>query len=194
MSSNKRQSVLPRVQPGPKAPVNFSPSITIADTAILTGSHTINVSSESVVHPRSRLDSTRGRVTVGRRCIVHERVHIGAAGSDPTPASFGVLLEDYVTVEVAAVIESGETTIAEGTVVGIGARIGRGAKIGKHCTITAKSVVQPGEVLPDYTVLYTNGTRRTDRREINELKNKAQAREIEVLRRLIPSNPAKFKD
>ncbi|KAH6647671.1 trimeric LpxA-like protein [Truncatella angustata] len=193
-SAAKRQSILPRVQSGPKAPVNFSSSITIADTAILAGSHTINISSESVIHPRARLDSSRGRVTIGRRCILHERSHIGAIGADPTPASFGVLLEDYVTIEVAAVVESGETTIAEGTVVGIGARVGRGAKIGKHCTITAKSVISPGEALPDHTVVYANGTRRTDKRDINDLKNKAQARQIEVLRRLIPSNPAKFKD
>jgi dynactin 6 len=213
-SSGKRQSVLPRVQSGPKAPVNFSSSITIADTSILTGGHTINISSESVVHPRARLDSANGRVTIGRRCIIHERTHIGAAGTDHTPGAFGVQLDDYVTVEVSAVIESGETSISEGTVIGIGSRIGKGAKIGKvcpylrirgqlalhanaflqHCTITAKSIIQPGEVLADHTVVYANGTRRVDRRDINELKNKAQARQIEILRRLIPSNPAKFKD
>lgn len=137
-SSAKRQSVLPKVPAGPKAPVNFSSSITIAETALLTGNHTINISSESVVHPRARLESTRGRVTIGRRCIVHERTHVGAtpAVASPNPdhsprAAFGVLLEDYVTVEVAAVIESGETTIAEGCLIGIGARIGKGAKLGK---------------------------------------------------------------
>ncbi|KAI1847641.1 hypothetical protein JX266_006493 [Neoarthrinium moseri] len=196
MASNKRQSILPRVQAGPKAPVNFSSSITIADTAILTGNHTINISSDSVIHPRSKLDSSGGRVTIGRRCIVHERTHVGAPGPAPpsSSASFGVLLEDYVTVEVAAVIESGETTIAEGCLIGIGARIGRGAQLGKHCTITAKSVVSPGERVPDYTVVYSNGVRRLDKRGVNDLKNKAQARQIEVLRRLIPSNPAKFKD
>lgn len=68
---------------------------------------------------------------MGRRCILHERAHLGAPGSDPSPASFGVLLEDYITVEVGAVIEAGETTISEGSIVGIGARVGRGARIGK---------------------------------------------------------------
>lgn len=131
MASSKRQSVLPRGQVGPKAPVNFSSSLTIADTAVLTGNHTINISSESVVHPRARFDSSRGRVTIGRRNIIHERASIGVAEPNQPSAPFGVLTEDYVTIEVSAIVESGETTIGEGTLIGIGAKIGRGAKIGK---------------------------------------------------------------
>jgi dynactin-6 len=47
-------------------------------------------------------------------------------------------------------------------------------------------------VVPDFTVVYSNGLRRSDRRGIAELKNKGQVRQIDVLRRMIPSNPAKF--
>ncbi|KAI8631203.1 trimeric LpxA-like protein [Xylariaceae sp. FL1651] len=193
--SNKRQSILPRVQSGPKAPVNFSSSITIADSASLTGNHTINISSESVVHPRAKLDSANGRITVGRRCIVHERTSIGATSIDPTPSESrdGVVISDYVTIEVGAIIESGGTMIGEGCHVGVGSRVGRGAKLGKHCVLTPKSVIQPHEAVPDFTVVYSNGTRRLDKRGVTDLKNKAQARQIEVLRKLIPSNPAKFQ-
>ncbi|ORY62531.1 trimeric LpxA-like protein [Pseudomassariella vexata] len=193
-SSNKRQSVLPKVPSGPKAPVNFGSHVTIADSAILTGSHTINISSESVIHPRARLESTYGRITIGRRCIVHERTHVGAPSSDDKRGDFGVLTEDYVVVEVGSIIESGNTTIGEGCHIGPRVTIGKGAKLGKHCTITAKSIIQPGEVVPDYTVVYSNGLRRTDKRGLEILKAKAQARQIEILRRLISSNPAKFKD
>ncbi len=63
----------------------------------------------------------------------------------------------------------------------------------QHCVLAPKSVVQPGEVVPDFTVVYSNGTRRLDKRGVTDLKNKAQARQIEVLRKLIPSNPAKFQ-
>ncbi|KAI1121399.1 trimeric LpxA-like protein [Nemania abortiva] len=194
-SSTKRQSVLPRVHSGPKAPVNFSSSITIADSALLTGNHTINISSESVVHPRAKLDSANGRITIGRRCIVHERTNIGAASADPTPSESrdGVVVSDYATVEVGAVIESGGTVIGEGCVVGVGSRVGKGAKLGKQCILTPKSVIRPGEVVPDFTVVYSNGTRRLDKRGVTDLKNKAQSRQIEVLRKLIPSNPAKFQ-
>ncbi|KAI1766930.1 trimeric LpxA-like protein [Hypoxylon sp. FL1150] len=192
---SKRQSVLPRVQSGPKAPVNFSSSIIISDSALLAGTHTINISSESVVHPRARLDSSNGRITIGRRCIVHERTSIGAASADPKPSESrdGVVLSDYATVEVGAVIESGGTMIGEGCLIGVGCKIGKGAKLGKHCTLTPKSVIQPWEVVPDFTVIYSNGTRRLDKRGVADLKHKAQARQIEILRKLIPSNPAKFQ-
>ncbi|KAI1490217.1 trimeric LpxA-like protein [Biscogniauxia mediterranea] len=195
MSSSKRQSILPRVQSGPKAPVNFSSTITIADSAILTGNHTINISAESVVHPRAKLDSSNGRITIGRRCIVHERTSIGAASADPRPSESrdGVYIHDYATIEVNAVIESGGTKIGEGCHVGVGCKIGKGAKLGMHCTLTPHSVIRPFEVVPDFTVVYSNGTRRMDKRGVTDLKNKAQARQIEVLRRLIPSNPSKFQ-
>ncbi|KAI1079874.1 trimeric LpxA-like protein [Whalleya microplaca] len=193
--SSKRQSVLPRVQSGPKAPVNFSSSIIIADSALLTGNHTINISSETVVHPRAKLDSSNGRITIGRRCIVHERASIGAASSDPTPSESrdGVMIHDYVTIDTHAVIESGGTLIEEGCHVGVGCRVGKGAKLGRHCTLTPQSVIQPHEQVPDFTVIYSNGIRRADKRGVAELKNKAQARQIEVLKRLIPSNPTKFQ-
>ncbi|RYO85811.1 hypothetical protein DL766_003767 [Monosporascus sp. MC13-8B] len=115
--SSKRQSVLPRVPAGPKAPANFSSSIIIADSALLTGHHTINVSAESVINPRAKLDSSNGRVTIGRRCIIHERTHIGAAPTNPSPADSrdGVMIHDYATVEVGATVEAGGTVIGEGT-------------------------------------------------------------------------------
>ena len=132
-SSSKRQSIVPRAPSGPKAPVNFSSSIIIADSALLTGHHTINISSESVVHPRARLDSSNGRVTIGRRCIVHERTSVGAAPSNPSPTDSrdGVMIHDYVTLEVGAVIEAGGTVVGEGAHVGVGCRVSKGAKLGK---------------------------------------------------------------
>ncbi|KAL1836498.1 hypothetical protein VTJ49DRAFT_5072 [Mycothermus thermophilus] len=236
--SSKRHSILPSAsQSGPKPPVHLSSSLTIADSAVLTGTHQITVHGESVIHPRARLDSHAGRVTIGRRCVVHERATIGSSSSglasarssavlssarssmaspgvlSPTAAVAGsggeaasqsttaqaVTLGDYVTVEVGAVIEAGGTVVGDGTVVGVGARVGAGAVLGKrdlrhenHCTLTPQSAVPPGDVVPDFTVVYANGMRRTDRRGMVELKNKGLARQIEVLRRLIPSNPAKF--
>lgn len=136
MAASKRQSILPKTQSGPKAPVNFSSSIVIAESALLTGHHTINVSSESVIHPLAKLDSSHGRITIGRRCIVHERSFIGAAPADATPTESrdGVTIGDYVTVENNATIESGGTTVSEGCSLGVGSKIGSGAKLGKVCS------------------------------------------------------------
>lgn len=143
-SHHKRHSILPPVpQAGPKAPVRFSSTLTISDSAVLSGSHTIQIRSESVVHPRSKIDSQVGSIDIGKRCIVHERTHIGAPPDhvrhSENPNTVTIL--DYCTVEVAATIEAGGTVIGEGTIVGVGSRIGSGAIIGKvscpvrHCRV-----------------------------------------------------------
>jgi len=211
---SKRHSIVPPVsQAGPKPPVQFSSSVTIAESAVLTGSHPIVVHSESVIHPRARIESLGGRISVGRRCIVHERSTLGAVGVSGRIAEKAVTLGDYVTVEVGASIEAGDTVIGDGTTVGVQAKVGAGAVIGKvclycdrtlswiiiswlirtqHCTLTPHTEIAAGEAIPDFTVVYSNGVRRKDKRGVAELRNKAQARQIEVLRKMIASNPAKF--
>ncbi|KAF7558482.1 hypothetical protein G7046_g5677 [Stylonectria norvegica] len=131
--SGKRNSLLPATdRSGPRPPVNFSSSLTISDNAILQGTHSISMQAETVVHPRSRFESSLGGILVGRRCLIHERVHIGARPADINTAKpGGVALGDYVTVEVGSVIEAGGTEIGDGSVIQVGARIGSGAKIGK---------------------------------------------------------------
>ncbi|KYK60640.1 transferase hexapeptide domain protein [Drechmeria coniospora] len=193
--SSKRHSVLPAIdRSGPKPPVHFSSSLIISDNAILQGSHSITMQSESAVHPRSRIESTIGSVLVGRRCIIHERAHIGARPKDLSHAQAGgVVLGDYVVVEVGSVIEAGGTEIGDGTTLQVGSRIGSGAKIGKHCTISSLSVIPPGEVLPDFTTVYSNGLRRMDKRDMGEMRKAGLVKQIAVLRKLIPSDPEKFK-
>jgi dynactin 6 len=133
MASNKRLSILPAVsQQGPKPPVKLSSSLTISDSAILAGTHSIVIMSETVVHPRCRLESMAGSLLIGKRGIVQERSQIGAcpsAGEDNYKG--GVTLGDYVTVEVGVVVEAGGTEIGEGTTLGVGVRVGSGARIGK---------------------------------------------------------------
>jgi len=141
-SANKRHSILPPLKDaGPKAPVRFSSTAIIADSAILTGTHTITLRTESLVHPRAKLDAALGPVDVGKRAIMHERTHVGAApasAADVGSASSGtggVTLGDYVTVQACAVVEAGGTVVGEGSVVGVGALVGRGAVIGDVCTL-----------------------------------------------------------
>ncbi len=50
-----------------------------------------------------------------------------------------------------------------------------------------------GEVIPDHIVLYGNGMRRLDTSGVEDLKLKMVAKQVEVLRKLIPSNLAKFQ-
>ncbi|POR37368.1 Uncharacterized protein TPAR_02428 [Tolypocladium paradoxum] len=193
--SSKRHSILPAIdRSGPKPPVNFSSSLTISDDAILRGTHSITMQSETVVHPRSKFESNMGSILIGRRCIIHERTHIGARPKDPINARpGGVVLGDYVVVEVGSVIEAGNTEIGQGTIVQVGSRIGSGAKIGKNCTISHMSVIASEDVLPDFSTVYSNGLRRIDKRGVAERQKHVLAKQIAVLRTMIPSNPEKFK-
>lgn len=138
-SSSKRHSILPPAPTGPKAPVRFSSSLVIADSAILTGAHTIQLRTESLVHPRAKIDSLAGPVDIGKRCVVHERTHVGAlppgnSGAGSGSSRVAVTVMDYCTIEVGSTVEAGGTVIGEGTVVCASSRIGSGAVVGKVST------------------------------------------------------------
>jgi dynactin-6 len=49
------------------------------------------------------------------------------------------------------------------------------------------------ETIPDFTVIYGSGMRRLDMSGVGDMKMKATARQVEILRKLIPTNPAKFQ-
>jgi dynactin 6 len=63
---------------------------------------------------------------------------------------------------------------------------------GQNCTIAAKTVIAPGEEIPDLTVVYANNMRRKDKRDIMSTRNQVMLAQIEVLKRLIPSKPERF--
>jgi dynactin-6 len=53
--------------------------------------------------------------------------------------------------------------------------------------------VGEGEIIPDFTVIYGSRLRRIDVSGVEDLKLKGVARQTEVLRKLIPTNLAKFR-
>jgi len=188
MSSNKRSSLLPA---GPKPPTSLSSSITIADHASLTGTHLITIKSQSVIHPRSKLVSTYAPITIGPQCIISERSTIGYQSPPSDTQGAGVIIENGVVVEVGAVVEA--KRIGEGCVIEVNAKIGKGAVLGRHCKIGPLCEIAPEEVVPEFTVVYGNGMRRVDTSGIEDLKLKMVGRHVEVLKKLIQSNIAKFQ-
>jgi len=101
------------------------------------------------------------------------------------------VIEDGVVVEVGAVVEA--RCVGVGTLIEVGGRIGKGAVVGKHCKIGPLCEVGEGEDVPDFTVIFGNGMRRIDKSGVEAQKLKMVARQVEVLRKLIPSNSAKFQ-
>lgn len=52
--------------------------------------------------------------------------------------------------------------------------------------------VAENEVVADYTVVFGDGMQRVDKSGVEHLKFKMIGRQVEVLRKLIPSNVSKF--
>jgi dynactin-6 len=105
-----------------RPPTILSPTILISDVAQLTGTHPIRVGNHTAIHPRCRLNSTAGPITIGDYCILNERTQIIAPDG-------GLVFEDYVVLETNAVVEA--RRVGEGSVIEVGAKIGKGAEVGK---------------------------------------------------------------
>ena len=67
------------------------------------------------------------------------------------------------------------------------------AKNVQYCKITALSTIGPNEVVPDFTVVLGCNERRVQKPGLEPLRFKAHEKEIEMLKRLIPSNLAKWQ-
>jgi len=187
--SSKRASTMP---PPPKPPTTLAPTLIIAEHASLVGTFLIALGANTAIHPRTKLISTFASITVGSNCIISERSIVGLQSEPENDVeSEGLVLEDSVVVETGAVVEA--RCVGTGTTVEVGARIGKGAVIGKHCKIGPLSEIGVGEEIPDFTVIFGNGMRRVDRSGVENQKLKTIARQVEVLRKLIPSNLAKFQ-
>jgi len=115
----------------PKPPTRLSPTATLADTALLTGTHTITIGADAVIHPRAKLLSTNGIVNIGEGCIICERSCVGLTSAERMGGDMqeGVVLGRGVIVEQGAAVEA--VVVGEGSVVEVRARVGRGCVVGK---------------------------------------------------------------
>jgi len=174
----------------PKPPTSLASTLVIAEQASLTGTHLITLGGSTVIHPRSKLNSTYAPITIGNNCIISERSSIGLQSASGESGE-GVIIDNGVVVEVGAIIEA--KRIRDGCHIEVNAKIGKGAVLGKHCRIGPLCEVAEGESVPDFTVIYGNGMRRLDKSGVEDLNLKMVGRQVDVLRKLIPSNLAKFQ-
>lgn len=132
LQMSKRHSTAP---PPPKPPTNFSgsSSLVIADAAQITGTHLITLSSNTIIHPRTKLLSTYAPITIGSNCILSERATIGLQSEPPESLAQGVIIADYVVIEVGARVEA--KSVGEGCIIEVNAKVGKGAVLGKVCGI-----------------------------------------------------------
>ena len=123
MPPRTRTSASSAADPVVRPPVELHPLCVIDGGAQLTGTNLIRIGSNTVIHPKARLNSLNGPITVGESCIIGERSLLQAADAE------GLAIGDAVLVECNAVVEGKE--VGEGTDVEVGVRIGKGAVVGK---------------------------------------------------------------
>jgi dynactin-6 len=127
MSTQKRTTTAPSA---PKPPVSFAPDTRISDSASIVGTKLITIGNDTIIHPRAKLISSHASIVIGKACILAERSAVGLQTLS-TDQLDGVIIEDYVLIEVGAIVEA--RRVGEGSIVETNARVGKGAVIGKVC-------------------------------------------------------------
>ncbi|RKF72516.1 Dynactin subunit 6 [Golovinomyces cichoracearum] len=186
--SNKRVSTQP---PAPKPPTQLDPSLIISEQASFTGTKLITMGSNTVIHPRCKLNSINGPITIGNSCILSERCRIGLQSEPHQVEANSIVIGDGVVIETGAIVEA--SIIGDGSVIEVNSKIGKGAILGKYCKVGPYCEVADREVVPDYTVIYGRGQRRLDNSGIDAIKMKMLGKQIEALKKLIPSSLAYFQ-
>jgi len=199
--TSKPASVTRRPQPAStlpvvKTPCQIHPTAIIADKARISGSYTVEIGENVVIHPYAELRAEACRIVIGRNTSISERAVVGLSGETETSnEDRAIVLGEGVNVETGAVVEA--HSIDDGTTVDVKARVGRGAAVGKYCKIGPVEEVMAGEEIEDFTVVHSNGQRRVDttlkeHAEMRDAKMAGQEKTVELMRRLIPNAASKW--
>lgn len=62
----------------------------------------------------------------------------------------------------------------------------------QYCTISPRTIIPAGAKIDNYMVVFSQDRQRRDKRDVKDIRKRQQVRQLEILQRLIPSNPAKF--
>lgn len=174
-----------------KTPCQIHPSAIIADKAQITGTYTVEIGENAVIHPYVRIRAENGRVVIGQSSMIYERAVIGLVEGETQD----VVIGDGVNIETGATVQA--KNIGDGTTVEVNAVVGAGAVLGRYCKIAPLEKVEAGQELEDYTVVYGDGQRRVDKTirehaEIREARRVGQEKSIELMRKMIPNAGAKW--
>lgn len=162
--SGKRLSTIPI---GPKPPTSLDPSLNISEQASLTGTKLITLGSNTVIHPRCKLNSTNASITIGNNCIISERCRIGLQSEPEAVDSYHVVIENGVVVETGAIVEA--LIVGEGSIIEVNSKIGRGAILGKvrYKRFFALNIVDNIVVLQSWAILRSSRWRGDPRSHRN---------------------------
>ena len=160
----------------PRPPLSTHPSATVSEQAYFQGTHPVSIGAGTVIHPRAKLLSFEGPISIGEGCIIGEKAVIGggpsskgsgqasaeaaATGSEGT-ASTATILENAVQVGPLATV-SEAAHIGSAATVDTSASLGKYARIGKHSKVCPSCHVPDNAIVEDWIVVWGGGGSRSD--------------------------------
>lgn len=164
--------------PPPRPPLAIHPTATIAETAVIHGTHQISIGPGTVIHPRARLLSYEGPIQIGDGCIISEKSTIGASATAPiTPPTLAptsmtaselsattttsttpitTRLSSSVTIGPYAAILPG-AYVRSASVIDALAVVNRNATVGAHSKVCSGCEVPEKRMVEDWTIVWAAG-------------------------------------
>ncbi|KAL1989938.1 hypothetical protein VTN49DRAFT_7135 [Thermomyces lanuginosus] len=161
--------------PPPRPPISAHPTTTIADSAVLHGTHPVTIGAGTVIHPRARIYSYTGPVQIGDGCIISEKSVIGDEPPNPqqptsllsrssSPSRQGQDEKDVILTRISSSVSiAPQCTIRSGATVRSAAvleplvTVNRYAVVGTHAKLCAACVVPERAVVEDWSVIWSMG-------------------------------------
>lgn len=134
-----------------------------------------------VIHPECSLRAETGRMMFGEFNIVEERVRLSNRKLGNQTMNIG----GYNIFEVGSVIESSD--IGSCNVFQHRCKVGPDCRIGNYCIISAGTVLKPGMVVPDYTVVYGDCRMRSNPNPQEDLLRQHVRSLYSTLAKIIPA-------
>ncbi|PLN84707.1 trimeric LpxA-like protein [Aspergillus taichungensis] len=163
----------PRPQPPPRAPVHAHSTATISDTATFQGTHPISIGVGSIIHPRAKLYSFDGPITIGDACIISEKCVLGLppAQHSHVAAQIGlrngqdheIRVSASVTLAPGVTVFPGVTVCSAASVESL-AVLRNGCVVGSHARVCAGCEVAADVRIPDWVVVWGGVGRPMQRR------------------------------
>ncbi|KAK2865058.1 hypothetical protein FQN49_003948 [Arthroderma sp. PD_2] len=182
-SAAQRPAAAPSI---PRPPLSVHPTATISETAYFQGTHPISVGAGSVIHPRAKLLSFKGPVSIGEGCIIGEKSVIGGpvtsnsglstpttpsatataapldfgSGLDPTsspsPDRTVTIIENSVSIGPLATISAG-SHIHSAAAIESSAYLGKNVDVGRHAKVCTSCSIPEGDNVEGWTVVWGGG-------------------------------------
>lgn len=218
-SSSDHQTILPALQKQASSaspPVSISSQSHLDPACYVKGSHLLTIEANVVIHPRCRLYTDQGKITVHAGSILLERCIVGVdkelnpepktgqdkqddAGTPDSDSSAGPTSNKDAVIGPYAYLHSSvklqpPCKIGEYSVLESGVVVHPSCSIGSHSKICAGITLPRGTIVPDWTVVYGLDGRMRRRRKPNiaeESRMEGMNRERQGVEAILKMNAAK---